>query len=68
MLWQAAVTGLHPEGALVAGELVRAHWLWAPTEPVPASAGGQSSIPHKLDARPEKNLRFAFRRHYRVAP
>ena len=27
MLWQAAVTGLHPEGALVAGELVRARWV-----------------------------------------
>ena len=27
MLWQAAVTGLHPEGVLVAGELVRARWV-----------------------------------------
>ena len=27
MLWQAAVTGLHPEGALIAGELVRARWV-----------------------------------------
>ena len=27
LLWQAAVTGLHPEGALVAGELVRARWV-----------------------------------------
>src|SRR6202158_5578012 len=27
MLWQVAVTGLHPEGALVAGELVRALWV-----------------------------------------
>src|SRR6266446_151538 len=68
MLWQTAVTGLHPEGALVAGELVRAHWV--------VGADGTSSRvrswakldPHELDARPEKNLRFAFRRHYRVAP
>ncbi len=27
MMWQAAVTGLHPEGALVAGELVSARWV-----------------------------------------
>src|SRR5258708_12798215 len=68
MLWRAAVTGLHPEGALVAGELVRAQWV--------VGADGTSSRvrswakldPHELDARPEKNLRFAFRRHYRVAP
>jgi flavin-dependent dehydrogenase len=68
MLWQAAVTGLHPEGALVAGELVRARWV--------VGADGTSSRvrnwakldQHKLDALPEKNLRFAFRRHYRVAP
>jgi flavin-dependent dehydrogenase len=68
MLWQAAVTGLHPEGALVAGELVRARWV--------VGADGTSSRvrnwakldQHKLDALPQKNLRFAFRRHYRVAP
>ena len=67
MLWQAAVTGLHPEGALVAGELVRARWV--------VGADGTSSRVrswakldrHKLDAPPE-NVRFAFRRHYRVAP
>jgi menaquinone-9 beta-reductase len=67
MLWQAAVTGLHPEGALVAGELVPARWV--------VGADGTSSRvrswakldQHELDARPEKNLRFAFRRHYRVA-
>jgi flavin-dependent dehydrogenase len=68
MLWQAAVTGLHPEGALVAGELVRSRWV--------VGADGTSSRvrnwakldQHKLDAPPKKNLRFAFRRHYRVAP
>lgn len=68
MLWQAAVTGLHPEGALVAGELVRARWV--------VGADGSSSRVrtwaklnrHDLDAPPKKNLRFAFRRHYRVAP
>jgi flavin-dependent dehydrogenase len=68
MLWQAAVTGLHPEGALVAGELVRSRWV--------VGADGTSSRvrnwakldQHNLDAPPKKNLRFAFRRHYRVAP
>jgi menaquinone-9 beta-reductase len=68
MLWQAAVTGLHPEGALVAGELVRARWV--------VGADGTSSRVrswarldrHDLDETPKKNLRFAFRRHYRVAP
>jgi len=68
MIWKAAVTGLHPEGALVAGELVRARWV--------VGADGCSSRvrswaeldQHELDARPQRNLRFAFRRHYRVAP
>ncbi len=68
MLWQAAVTGLHQEGALVAGELVRARWV--------VGADGSSSRvrawanldQHKVDAFQKKNLRFAFRRHYRVTP
>ncbi len=68
MLWQAAVTGIHPEGALVAGELVRTRWV--------VGADGTSSRVrrwamldrHELDATPEENRRFAFRRHYRVAP
>jgi flavin-dependent dehydrogenase len=68
MLWQAAVTGLHPEGALVAGELVRARWV--------VGADGASSRvrswakldQHEMEATPKKKLRFAFRRHYRVAP
>jgi flavin-dependent dehydrogenase len=68
MLWQSAVTGLHPEGAFVAGELVRARWV--------VGADGTSSRVrdwaklghHDMDASREKNLRFGFRRHYRVAP
>jgi flavin-dependent dehydrogenase len=68
MLWRAAVTGLHTEGALVAGELVRARWV--------VGADGTSSRvrswakldPRGLNATREKNLRFAFRRHYRVVP
>jgi len=68
MRWQAAVTGLHLEGALVAGELVRARWV--------VGADGTSSLvrgwakldQHELDEPQNKNLRFAFRRHYRVTP
>ncbi|HEX4545025.1 MAG TPA: NAD(P)/FAD-dependent oxidoreductase, partial [Candidatus Acidoferrum sp.] len=68
MLWQAAVNRLHPEGALVAGGVVRARWV------VGADGTGSSVRSwakldrHKADAPPKKNLRFAFRRHYRVAP
>jgi flavin-dependent dehydrogenase len=68
MLWQAAVTGLHPEGALVAGELVRARWV--------VGADGTGSLvrswaklnPLALRTNKNKHLRFGFRRHYRVAP
>jgi flavin-dependent dehydrogenase len=68
ILWQAAVTGLHPEGAIVAGELVRARWV--------VGADGTSSRvrswaklnPQESDTKANKKLRFAFRRHYRVAP
>lgn len=63
MRWQAAVTDLHPEGALVAGELVRARW-------VVGADGAQSRVRHwaRLDAHQRKNVRFAFRRHYRATP
>jgi flavin-dependent dehydrogenase len=68
MLWQAAVTGIHPEGAFVGGELVRARWV--------VGADGSSSRVRNwvgLDqsaslGRQQKSPRFAFRRHYRVAP
>ena len=63
MRWQTAVTGLDPEGALVAGELVRARW-------VVGADGAQSRVRHwaRLDAHQRKNVRFAFRRHYHVTP
>lgn len=68
LLWQSAVTGLHPDGALVAGELVRARWV--------VGADGTGSRvrtwakldPYEGGATRNKHLRFAFRRHYRVAP
>jgi len=83
MLWQAAVTGLHPEGALVAGELVRARWVvgadgtssrvrgWAKLDPREADATHLDALRldvPRLDAPWKKTQRFAFRRHYRVAP
>jgi menaquinone-9 beta-reductase len=67
IMWQAAVTGLHPEGALVGGELVRARWV--------VGADGTSSrvrqwagLEQERGTVAEKTLRFAFRCHYRVAP
>lgn len=67
MLWQSAVTGLHPEGVLVAGELVRARWV--------VGADGSASrvrtwagMAREESKAHRKNLRFGFRRHYRMAP
>src|ERR1700692_4075343 len=67
MLWRAAVTGIHPEGAMVAGNLVRARWV--------VGADGTSSRVRKwanLDRQElavgSSKLRFAFRRHYNVSP
>ncbi len=68
MLWQAAVTGLHPEGALVAGELVRARWVVGADGTRSRVRGWANLDQHKVDALQKRNLRFAFRRHYRVAP
>ena len=61
--WGAVVTGLHPDGVLVRGELVRARWIVA--------ADGSGSRVRRwagLDSHPRKKERFAFRRHYKVAP
>ena len=63
MLWQSAVTGLHPDGVLVAGKLVPARSI--------VGADGSSSRVRRwagLDGHKKKNLRFGFRRHYHVAP
>ncbi len=68
MLWQAAVTGLHPEGALVAGELVPARWVVGADGTGSRVCGWANLDRHDVDALQKKNLRFAFRRHYRVTP
>jgi flavin-dependent dehydrogenase len=63
MRWRTAVTGLHPEGAIVGGQLVRARW-------VVGADGAQSRVRHwaGLDVHQRENVRFAFRRHYRIEP
>lgn len=63
MLWQASVAGLHSEGVVVGGEVVRARWI--------VGADGSGSRVRRwagLDRQEKKNLRFGFRRHYRIAP
>lgn len=67
LLWQAAVTGLHPEGALVAGELVRARWIVG-ADGTGSLVRGWANLDPRGKTAQNKNLRFAFRRHYRVAP
>jgi flavin-dependent dehydrogenase len=68
MLWQAVVTGLHPEGALVAGELVRAHWVVGADGASSRVRGWAKLGQHELHAPQKENRRFGFRLHYRVAP
>jgi flavin-dependent dehydrogenase len=68
MLWQAAVTGLHSEGALVAGELVRARWVVGADGTGSLVRGWAKLNPPELLVTKNKHLRFGFRRHYRVAP
>jgi flavin-dependent dehydrogenase len=62
-LWRAVVTGLHADGVLLQGELVHARWI--------IGADGSGSRVRRwsgLDVHRQKEQRFAFRRHYRVAP
>ncbi len=68
MRWQAPVNGLHPEGALVAGELVRARWVVG-ADGISSRVRGWAKLDsHEPGTRENKNHRFGFRRHYRVAP
>jgi 2-polyprenyl-6-methoxyphenol hydroxylase-like FAD-dependent oxidoreductase len=63
LLWGAVVTGLHAEGVLVRGELMRARWIVG-------ADGGSSRVRGwaGLDSHLRKKHRYAFRRHYNVAP
>lgn len=62
LLWQTPVKGLHADGVLLGKELVRSRW-------VVGADGGSSQVRRwaGLD-RAGEQTRFAFRRHYRVAP
>jgi flavin-dependent dehydrogenase len=68
MLWQAPVTGLHRDGVMIAGELVRARWIVGADGTSSRVRGWAKLDPPELSARRKRNFRFAFRRHYRVAP
>jgi len=63
LLWQTPVTGLHPEGVLLGGRVVRSRW-------VVGADGGHSLVRNwaGLDHFSCNRTRFAFRRHYRVSP
>jgi flavin-dependent dehydrogenase len=61
--WQTVVTGLEPEGVRVHGELLRARWI--------VGADGSRSRVRcwaGLDSHRRRIERFAFRRHYKIAP
>jgi len=61
--WQTVVTGLEPEGVRVQGELLRARWV--------IGADGSRSRVRRwagLDSHRRRSERFAFRRHYKIAP
>jgi flavin-dependent dehydrogenase len=62
-LWRSVVTGLEPGGVRVSGELVRARW-------VVGADGGHSRVRRwaQLDQHQLRSPRYAFRRHYRMAP
>lgn len=62
-LWRAVVTGLDCDGVSVDGKDISARWI--------VGADGSGSRVRKwagLDAHRVKEQRFAFRRHYRIAP
>lgn len=63
LLWQTPVTGLHPDGVLLGKNIMRSRWV--------VGADGGHSLTRRwagLDQYLQNHTRFAFRRHYRVAP
>lgn len=67
MLWQAAVTGVHPGGVMVAGELVRARWVVG-ADGTSSRIRGWANLDQQEITAGNRKLRFAFRRHYRISP
>ncbi len=63
LLWQTPVTGVNSEGVLLGKNLVRSRWI--------VGADGGHSLVRQwigLDRYRRDQTRFAFRRHYRIAP
>jgi menaquinone-9 beta-reductase len=63
LLWKTSVTGLSPEGAIAGGKMIAARWV--------VGADGIRSRVRRwcgLEAPALPRPRYAFRRHYRVAP
>ncbi len=62
MLWQTTVSGLQREGVLLSDGLMPARWIVG-------ADGSNSRVRHwaGLDRHRKKDMRFGFRRHYRVA-
>jgi flavin-dependent dehydrogenase len=63
LLWGTAVTGVSADGVHVGKDVVRARWI--------SGADGSNSRVRRwagLEAGYRPRLRYAFRRHYRVAP
>ena len=62
LLWRTPVTGISPDGVQLGGRFVRARWI--------IGADGSNSRVRRwagLDQGPRPRLRYAFRRHFRVA-
>jgi len=63
LLWRTAVTGISAQGVHLGDRVVRARWI--------VGADGSNSRVRRwagLDRGSRPRLRYAFRRHYRVAP
>jgi flavin-dependent dehydrogenase len=63
LLWGSPVTGIAPDHVCVGNRSVRARWI--------IGADGANSRVRRwanLDASTRKDVRYAFRRHYRIAP
>ena len=63
MAWGVRVTGLGPRGVMADGRTVKARWIVG-------ADGGHSAVRRwaGLDACARDSRRYAFRRHYRIAP
>jgi menaquinone-9 beta-reductase len=63
LLWQTPVTGFHPDGVQLSKNFVRSRWIVG-------ADGGHSLVQQwaGLDRYRSDRTRFAFRRHYRIAP